>query len=210
MTLLYWNCRGLWRASAVRSLKDVTKSHHPQILRLIETKKKRKAWERLRLQLGFRNCFAVDRFGLSGGLALLWKEGIDVNLRSYSRFHIDVDVKIEKSFRFTLFYGNPVSNRRKESWDLLRQLNQGWEGPWLIAGDFNEVRFSWEARGVRDKDMSRMRQFNEVLDQCGLLDMGFAGSPFTYSNKRSYPFEAKARLDRVLGNIQMKNLMSSQ
>ncbi|KAL9684893.1 hypothetical protein QQ045_022335 [Rhodiola kirilowii] len=52
-----------------------------------------------------------------------------------------------------------------------------------------------------------MRSFNQTLDKCGLMDLGFKGSPFIYSNRRPYPFEAKARLDRALGNLELRNLV---
>ena len=81
----------------------------------------------LRFLLGFRNGFGVDRVGIGGGLILLWKEELEVSLQSYSVGHIDVLVKlsnghIPNSFFFIGFYGNPITNRRKESWTLLRRI----------------------------------------------------------------------------------------
>ncbi|KAL9691628.1 hypothetical protein QQ045_012053 [Rhodiola kirilowii] len=52
-----------------------------------------------------------------------------------------------------------------------------------------------------------MREFNSVLEDCGLIDLGFSVNPFTYTNKRMFPYETKARLDRAFGNVQMRNLM---
>jgi exonuclease III len=38
MKLLAWNCRGLSRASAIRSLRGLVRKHSPDILFLSETK----------------------------------------------------------------------------------------------------------------------------------------------------------------------------
>ncbi|KAL9683559.1 hypothetical protein QQ045_015381 [Rhodiola kirilowii] len=72
--------------------------------------------------------------------------------------------------------------------------------PWVVMGDFNEVCFSWKAVGVKPRDESNMRRFREVLDFCGLSDLGFEGKPYTFTNKRRGNREAKARLDRVVAN----------
>lgn len=37
-------------------------------------------------------CLAVSRNGLSGSLALLWNSKVVVNIKSYSRYHIDAVV----------------------------------------------------------------------------------------------------------------------
>lgn len=44
----------------------------------------------MKWRLGYGNDIFVNRCGLSGGLALLWRDEIDVTLQSYSRRHIDV------------------------------------------------------------------------------------------------------------------------
>lgn len=48
------------------------------------------------LSIGFENGFAVSAQGKSGGLCLLWKEGIDLSILSYNSFHIDALVKEDR------------------------------------------------------------------------------------------------------------------
>ncbi|KAL9665924.1 hypothetical protein QQ045_000245 [Rhodiola kirilowii] len=115
-------------------------------------------------------------------------------------------VEGDKVFRLTIFYGNPNSSQRVRSWRLLEFLSLDWEGPWLVMGDFNEIFFSWEAKGVMVRDRQRMERFRNCISQCGLFDLGFSGYPFTYSNRRAHPFESRARLDRVFGNIELKQV----
>lgn len=42
-----------------------------------------------------------------------------------------------------------------------------------------------------------MRRFHEALDDCQLLNVGFQGNPFTFSNRRKSNLEMRARLDIV-------------
>ncbi|KAL9662142.1 hypothetical protein QQ045_026972 [Rhodiola kirilowii] len=107
---------------------------------------------RIQRKLGFRNGFAVDREGLSRGLAIWWDDE-------------------------------------------------------LILGDFNEVLFSWESVGKRIRREWQMRRFREIIGDCALVDLGYKGSQFTFSNRREGDFEAKARLDRAFANEGWRKLL---
>lgn len=129
---------------------------------------------------------------------MLWQQGIDVTITSYSNSHIDALVKGDSEFRLTLFYGNPRTKLRKESWYLLRNLSKDLSESWVVLGDFNEIMFSTEMRGERVRPSYQMRNFREVLQECALSDLGWERTPFTFTNKRKGSHETKARLDRVV------------
>jgi hypothetical protein len=48
-----------------------------------------------------------DCEGKGGGIAVLWRRGVDVTLRNFSKYHIDMDVKDDegREWRFTGVYG---------------------------------------------------------------------------------------------------------
>ena len=76
-------------------------------------------------KLEYTQGIMVPSDGRSGGLALLWKEGIDVHFKSYSNSHINV--KIHDSSAPTPwcaigFYGQPDAAKRFMSWELLEVL----------------------------------------------------------------------------------------
>lgn len=200
------NCRGLGRPRAVRALKDLIRSYKPALLGLIETKLTTKEWDCLRSKLGYNYCFAVGSKGRAGGLALLWNSDTDVTLKSYSFYHIEVEVKYVRSFRATLFYGNPRVQLRENSWNLLRKLRDVCREPWIVFGDFNEVLYSWEMNGGMKRNQLQMRQFRDVILDCELRDMGCKGDQFSFSNKRSGDRETKVRLDRAVANPEWRNL----
>ncbi|CAM8999721.1 unnamed protein product [Rhodiola kirilowii] len=205
MRLISWNCRGVGGPRAVRSLGDVVRTHRPSLLGLIETKKEDGDLEVLKCKLGFSGCLAVGSKGRSGGLALFWTQEIEVSLISYSDFHIDVSISGEDDFLFSLFYGNPRVQERWRSWELLRRLKKESCRPWVVMGDFNEITFSWEMVSQRTRQAWQMRNFRRCLEDCELIDLGYTGNKFTYSNKRKENFEVKARLDRVVANSEWRN-----
>ena len=74
----------------------------------------------------FKHGVFVDSNGMSGGLPLMWKEDIKVEVQTFSPSHIDAWVYggIEYGWwRMTGFYGNPETAKRPESWTKLKQLS---------------------------------------------------------------------------------------
>ncbi|CAM8877042.1 unnamed protein product [Rhodiola kirilowii] len=200
MIVLCWNCRGMGNARTVRALKDAIDSHHPQVICLIETKLHHEKWDWMRVRLGFRNCFVVDPKGSAGGLAVLWKSEVSLTIRNYSRFHVDAVSGASFQSRLTLFYGNLIVSKRKESWNLIRTLESLQSGPWVLLGDFNEVFKDSEVHRVHQRNQWQIEAFRRVIGECGLIDLGYLGHPFTFSNRRRGNLETKARLDRVFVN----------
>lgn len=45
--------------------------------------------ERIKNRIGFANGLIVPSVGKSGGIALLWAREINLEVKSYTRFHID-------------------------------------------------------------------------------------------------------------------------
>ena len=82
--------------------------------------------ERVRTRIGLPNGIIIPSNGRSRGIALLWEKDLDVELKSYTRNHIDAVVTDPRSgfkWRITGFYGNPDTHQRKESWNLLQFLS---------------------------------------------------------------------------------------
>ena len=141
--------------------------------------------------------------GRSGGLAMLWREGVDMRFKSCSYSHIDVvvySVGGAMPWRASGFYGHPDARKMYESWDLLGSLKIQCDMPWIVFGDFNEITHSDEKLGWLDRDANHMRSFRECLSLCGLIDLGFVGQRFTWCNGRFGDQRTLIRLDRIVTN----------
>lgn len=86
-----------------------------------ETKLQRYTCDRWKSYFGFDGLFVVDAVGSKGGLILMWRAPLDVNIKSFSIGHIDCVVRCDDvQWRFTGFYGHPEMGLRRFSWELLR------------------------------------------------------------------------------------------
>ncbi|KAL0434897.1 UNVERIFIED_CONTAM: hypothetical protein Sradi_0197600 [Sesamum radiatum] len=132
-------------------------------------------------------------------------------LENYSFNHIDVSVQLEDSpdcWRFTGVYGEPDTNQRHVTWNLLSRLHSLSHRAWLCAGDFNEILDQSEKLGGPPCPNWQIQNFRRALDQCGLVDMGFTGCPFTWSNRHCAPNTVLERLDRACMNVGWSQLFS--
>ncbi|KAK9291771.1 hypothetical protein L1049_019721 [Liquidambar formosana] len=125
----------------VRALHDVVKQKVPSLAFLMETKLHKDEMERVKFRLGFNHGLFHEAHNRSGGLALLWRIGMEIEVLSYSGNHMDAFV-LEAGvacWRITGFYGHPEVALRKLSWELLGVLHSHSALPWLCVGDFNEI-----------------------------------------------------------------------
>ena len=142
MRVLAWNCRGLGSSSTVGTLTYEMKAKNPVLVFLSETKASVSRIKGLQRKLELTQGISVPSDGQSGGLAILWREGVDVRLRSVSNSHMDVIVNGEGgvfSWKATGFYSHPDVRKRHISWELLRTLKNQSTLPWVVLGDFNEI-----------------------------------------------------------------------
>ncbi|KAK6153847.1 hypothetical protein DH2020_013486 [Rehmannia glutinosa] len=116
------------------------RNESPDIVFLMETKLYGSNASSLRVKLGYHNGVVVDSVGRSGGLALLWREEVNVSVKFMGRFFIDSIISNAGSdWRFTGFYGNPDRSQRIHSWSLIRRLSELYQLPWIVGGDFNDI-----------------------------------------------------------------------
>ena len=64
-------------------LGELVQRWNPKIIFLSETKVKKKAMEKIMEKINFVNGLIVPRKGRGGGLAMLWKREIDLEIMSY-------------------------------------------------------------------------------------------------------------------------------
>ena len=71
--------------------------------------------------------------------------------------------------------------------------------PWFIIGDLNEIRRNHEKQGGSLRHADTIVDFNNMIENCGLMEFPSVGNTFSWSGRR-YRQVVKCRLDRALGN----------
>lgn len=79
MRLLHWNCQGLGSPLIIPYIKDIRRSHNPDIMLLVETKNVNSFVQDLAKDLGYKNVEIVSANGSSGGAAIFWNDRVKVS-----------------------------------------------------------------------------------------------------------------------------------
>ena len=199
MSLLVWNCRGLGNPRTEDQLAELVWAKDPAVMFLAETWTNKDRLVQVQRRIEFKNMIEVPRRNKAGGFVIFWKEDFDLSIENFSPNHIDSTINKgkENEWRFIAFYGEPDVRLRHESWAKLRTLKSCSRLPWICAGDFNEITKQSEKVGERVKPHNQMQPFRDVLDECGFMDMGFVGAPFTW-HKHYAAYTVWERLDRAV------------
>ncbi|TYG71122.1 hypothetical protein ES288_D05G368900v1 [Gossypium darwinii] len=200
MRVFCWNCRGIGNPATVRELKQLLVANAHDVVFLCETKVHSNSFTRIRSMCRMDGCVAVNLEGKSGGLAMLWREGVKVEVQNFSKNHIDSLVSLEEDevIRFTGFYRNADPNARNLSWEMLRRVKRTVKEGWIVGGDFNAILNNAEKDGGRKKLRKDMEDFSDILEELALVDVKTDNGWFTWSNNREGPNLVKERLDRFL------------
>ena len=165
----------------------------------METKQSVEEMRKIQANLPYRYMLVVPSIQRKGGLALLWKEEVNLHIQTYSPNHIDALIFEETNplWRLTDFYGWPEEQQKKESLQLLKHLHSRFSTPWLCCGNFNEILHSLEKQGRLPKQPQPMLEFRATFLHCGLVYLGFQGNVFTWNNRRPGDAYVQERLDRA-------------
>ncbi|MCH83137.1 endonuclease/exonuclease/phosphatase family protein, partial [Trifolium medium] len=186
----------------ILNLKYLIRKYKPDVMILYETLANSNKINELRYKLGFDSCFAVDRDGRGGGVAVYWNNHMDLTLSSYSLNHVDIEVadSVKGNWRLTGFYGYPERSRRRDSWNFLCQLSHRSDLPWCIIGDFNDILSSDEKKGRADRENCLITGFREAVLDAGLFHLFMHGYQFTWFKSLGTERAVEEKLDRALAS----------
>ncbi|MBA0551255.1 hypothetical protein Golob_022149 [Gossypium lobatum] len=165
--------------------------------------------EPVRIKCGFANGIDIGAMGTRGGLSLGWNGNFLIMLKSFSSFHINVEVHDNECggcWWLTGFYGNSNERCRNDSWNLLRHLNYDQSTPWVVLGDFNEITKYFEKKGGRLRSERQMKEFCKALEDCGLNDLGYISRWFTWERGRFVATNIREWLDRGVATLDWMSL----
>ncbi|XP_074299032.1 uncharacterized protein LOC141630042 [Silene latifolia] len=203
MNILFWNYRGIARPSFRNHLAYLINAHNPSIVTLSETIVTSPNSLTIVRKLPFDSFEVLDPVGFTGGIIILWNSGkATVTLLNKHSQLINVVVQVPlTSFKFLLYaiYASPKFRLCRTLWTELVNISDNHNLPWVFMGDFNEVTCPSEKHGARGIKLNRADLYKTTFDSCDLIDIGFSGSKFTWTNKlRVNPI--LERLDRAWVN----------
>ena len=182
MRLLSWNCQGASRASTVRSLKALSHSEGLDVFFVAETKVKSPKIDRLKLSMGYANCFCVNSVGKAGSLALFWKLGVELEV-IFSNNNVITSLIYsdppDTPWLLISVHGPLYLAKRRKFWALMVEIISDFSEHWLLIGDLNNIVSNSEKSGGRQNGESSSNSFRNFISEVGAIDLGFNGSKFT-------------------------------
>ena len=105
--LLSWNCQGLGNPWTGRSLRKIVREQAPNVCFLMETRLDKEGFENLYDNLPFPNRIFAKNPNSGGGIALIWKREISLDVINFTANHVLAKVVEEDGFEWFLtgFYG---------------------------------------------------------------------------------------------------------
>jgi hypothetical protein len=123
-----------------------------------------------------------------------------------------------EEWRLTCYYGYPERERRRQAWDLLRELRDMSDHPWCIIGDFNDLLSQEDENGTNPHPNWLCSGFRSAVSDCDLTDIQLEGYPYTWTKSRGSVNVIEERLDRAMAdskwlmnypNVKLMNLLTS-
>ena len=103
-------------------------------------------------------------------------------------------------------YASPRRSERRILWNNLSVIADIHNLPWVMVGDFNDILSCDEKWEGNRPVASRIREFKDCLNACNMIDMGFLGPKYTWSNCHDFSSLIMERLDRVVANSDWRLL----
>ncbi|XP_019265527.1 PREDICTED: uncharacterized protein LOC109243087 [Nicotiana attenuata] len=198
MNYILWNVRGGNNAEFKWHCLEMVKMHKPAMLVLLETKMA--DHQTLAQQLQFDMIIQSPTIGPFGGIVLMWKEefvAVEEVATTPQGIHAMVKVSPDHPpWLFSAIYANNLLANRKLLWEDLITISKNIKTNWFIGGDFNEVLKARNKFGGNPINLSRSNLFWNCINECNLLDLGYKGSKYTWTNKR-YSNKTSLILERI-------------
>ncbi|GMI91875.1 hypothetical protein HRI_002856800 [Hibiscus trionum] len=198
MNIMFWNTQGARSAEFRRQFRNFVRSNNPQMVALFEPRVSYGEADRVIQSFGYPNSFRVEARGFSGGVWLLWRDGVDVTILSVSNQFVHGkarEVSSKHWIYFTAVYASPNACVRRYLWDILNRLSLGVEVPWVLGGDFNAILRKEERCGGSSEALGTSSLFQKFIDSTELTEIDYKGDDFTWCRGNLYQ-----RLDRCLAN----------
>ena len=211
-----WNVRGLNKFNHRSGLSKWYRKNSPLFGGILETHVKPLKKNEFVSDI-FPGWFSKDNYGFSplGKIWLVWHPSLIVSIISKLLQMITVEVTWRSTqtnaFISVIYAANDVADR-SALWSEINTLAVSHRldsKPWLVIGDFNQIRGPAEHSKLPTLNMDKkIRDFNKCLLDASLDDLNYRGTTFTWWNKRKLSPLAK-KLDGALVNDEWYYMFSA-
>lgn len=194
----------------VHRLQEMRKRLDPDVIFLSETKNPNTVVMQKIDSLGYHSHAFVSPHGIAGGgLALMWKQEIQLDIISSCINYFDTHISFEgKVFYSTFVYGDSDRATRKRMWEVLTSLALIREAPWFLTGDFNDIIDNSEKEGGPARAEGTFGDFRTFVSEGDLYDLRHSGPSLSWRGKRN-DLLIRSRLDRALSNGEWAEMFPS-
>ncbi|XP_075633780.1 uncharacterized protein LOC142606285 [Castanea sativa] len=203
MNIIVWNSKSVLKPNFQKHVRELTQNHDPVVFVVMETHLDGERAKEI-YKLPFDGAIHTATIGYVGGLWVLWNlDKVEVTQMANTKLEIHVFVKVHSSdfsWIFSAVYASPRLEERTILWNNLATVAKYHNLPWVIARDFNEPLNTNDKFGGRVTTVKRSLLFKECLDKCNMIDLGFSGPRFTWTNRREVDALIQERIDRFFVN----------
>ncbi|XP_030942467.1 uncharacterized protein LOC115967498 [Quercus lobata] len=189
---------------------DLVDWHSPILMVITETRLSGARADEIIEALLFDGYAVANTIGFAGGIWMLWRSDlvhVDVLAATEQEIHAMIQVRSQSfTWLISAIYASPRFEERCMLWNNLRMLANMHDLPWALMGDFNEVLSANEKYGGNPICQRRVRAIRECMNDCSMMDLGFTGPKYTWTNKRELGNLIQCRLDRCWINPGWKEL----
>lgn len=151
-------------------------------------------------------CILLKLGGHAGGICWL-SLVMDVDIMVTDVCDQAITCKLSKggSFWWCLaVYHSPIPNVRNQFWDYQVNRRSSRLGPWMLLGDYNKIISLCQVIGGSFYSSLALK-YGDMIENCGLLDIGFQGPAFTWHrNVNRYYHRISLRLDCALADCDWR------
>lgn len=207
-SIFAWNMRGFNQPHKQKAVRHWVKASKLSIGCLLETKVKvenfQKVFDATFPGWSYLHNYSHHRLGR---IWVCWSDDVEAVPVFTSAQMITIWLRYKSSgdtFLCSFVYASNCAIERRQLWREMEWLSStvaGTQNPWIVHGDFNvalSVREHSKALAA-PAGLSAIREFQEVVQKCDMMDLAQVGTSFTSTNSQDENPISK-KLDRVMAN----------
>ncbi|XP_030442342.2 uncharacterized protein LOC115664561 [Syzygium oleosum] len=195
--------RGLGDPIKQAKIRALVRAHNISCIGILETKINQSLFEKISIGLLPGWVWTANyNYSPRERIWIGWKPyEVDLQVISLSSQVIHGHIRVlalNKTCFFSVVYGEHTFTARRSLWaDLIRSSVPFEAEPWLVAGDFNAIRFDSDRMGSSNTWIPAFDEFGHCLDQAGLDDLRYIGHRFSWATSSGASRKLR-KIDRAL------------